>query len=160
MKGDPIASLVFTRVYPASAAEIYEAWITPDLIKEWLAPGLNVVTDVSCDAVVGGAFFIQSKAPDGVLHTIRGTYRELVPARRIALTWAYSGPIELLCEMETLLEIDLRKEGAERTSMKLTQSHLTTEEAANGYEEGWPSCFDKLGLLFGTSAGARNNKNR
>jgi uncharacterized protein YndB with AHSA1/START domain len=158
MKAGPIANLIFKRIYPASAAEIYEAWITPDLIREWLAPSSNVVMDVSCDAVVGGSFLIRSKAPDGVLHTIRGTYRELVPARRIYMTWAYSGPIELLCEMETLLEIDLREEGSGRTSMKLTQSHLATEEAANGYEEGWPSCFDKLGLLFGTSAGARSNK--
>ncbi len=106
---------------------------TPDLIREWLAPGSNVVVDVSCDAVVGGGFLIRSKAPDGVLHTIRGTYRELVPTRRIAMTWAYSGPIELLCEMETLIEIDLREVGSESTSMTLTQSHFTTEEAANGY---------------------------
>ena len=41
---------------------------------------------------VGGAFLIRSTAPDGALHTIDGTYRELSNGQRVVMTWSYSGP--------------------------------------------------------------------
>ncbi|WP_045835955.1 SRPBCC domain-containing protein [Hyphomicrobium sp. 99] len=143
------AALVFKRVISGSPDEIFEAWTQPELMRQWLAPGQNKVVDARTDVRVGGTFYIRSTAPDGTLHTIDGTYRDLDFGRRIVMTWSYSGPVELLCKMETLLEIDLASAPGGQTSMTVVQTHITTPEAADGYREGWPTCFDKLETSFG-----------
>jgi uncharacterized protein YndB with AHSA1/START domain len=145
------ASLVFKRVIPASPDEVFEAWTRPGLIAKWLAPGANKVIDVRSDVRVGGHFHICSVAPDETLHRIDGTYRELSRGRRIGMTWSYSGPVELLCEMETLIEIDFSPTLNGDTLMTVTQTGIATDEAAQTYGEGWPTCFDKLGCAFGAA---------
>jgi uncharacterized protein YndB with AHSA1/START domain len=143
------ASLVFKRVIAASPDEVFEAWTQPELMRQWLAPGENKVIDARTDVRVGGAFLIRSTAPDGALHIIDGTYRELSNGQRVVMTWSYSGPVELLCEMETLIEIDLAPASDGGTAMTVTQTRIATPEAAEGYGEGWPTCFDKLERAFG-----------
>ena len=145
-------SLLFERIIPASPAEVYGAWTQPAIIRQWLAPGANQVIEARTDVRVGGSLLIRSAAPDGVVHTIRGVYRELQPARRIAMTWSYSGPAELLCNMETLLDIELSETADGSTAMTVRQSHIATRTAADEYASGWPTCFDKLDKALGTRA--------
>lgn len=149
---DAPGSLLFERIIPASPAEVFEAWTQPGIIRQWLAPGENHVIEAHTDVRVGGAFLIKSAAPDGVVHTIRGVYRELQPAQRIAMTWSYSGPVELLCHMETLLEIDLSETADGSTAMTVRQSHIASRDAADAYAGGWPTCFDKLDKALGAPA--------
>jgi len=149
-------TIVFKRVIPASPAEVYAAWTQPDVIRQWLAPGENQVLDAQSDVRVGGSFRIRSRAPDGVVHTIDGEYRALVPAQRILMTWSYSGPIALLCSMETLLEVVMHEAAPGETVMTVTQSGFATSDAADAYGEGWPTCFDKLERAM---TDEHNNKN-
>jgi uncharacterized protein YndB with AHSA1/START domain len=144
------ATLTFKRRIPGPPDEVFDAWTQPDVIRLWLAPGDNRVIEATTDVRVGGNFRIRSIAPDGSLHTIDGTYRELDPPRRIVMTWSYSGPVELLCEMETLLEVDLSANGDE-TAMTVTQTRIASPEAAEAYGEGWPTCFDKLERSVGAT---------
>jgi len=139
------ARLVFKRTIPASPEEVFEAWTDPELIRQWLAPGENAVIEARTDPRVGGALHIRSISPDGTIHTINGIFREFEPGKRLALTWTYNGPIELICEMATLLQIDLTAAASDgETAMTLTQTEFATSEAAAIYSEGWPTCFDKL----------------
>jgi uncharacterized protein YndB with AHSA1/START domain len=144
MTQGPPHSVVLRRVFPASAADVYEAWTTPEIMRYWLAPGPNAVISIDADVSVGGAFRIRSQAPDGVIHTIDGKYRQLHPGRRIVMTWAYSGPIALIRNMETLIEVDFEQIAAGNTAMTFTQSQFASTEAADAYAGDWPSCFAKL----------------
>lgn len=146
-------TLNFERRIPASPVEVFDAWTQPDIVREWLAPGENRVIDVATDVRVGGSFRIRSIAPDGTVHTVDGSYRELDRGRRLVMTWSYSGPAELICEMETLLEIDLAPTRDGETAMTVTQTRLATQAAADAYAEGWPTCFAKLER---TTGAARN----
>lgn len=147
----PSLSLTFKRRIPGPPHEVFDAWTQPQVMRQWLAPGDNNVIDATTDIRVGGSFRIRSTAPDGTVHTIEGSYRDLDPGRRIVMTWSYSGPVELLCEMETLLEIDLAAAGDDETAMTVTQTRLTTPEAAEAYGEGWPTCFAKLERTLGSA---------
>jgi len=144
-------SLVLKRVIPASPDEVFEAWTQPELMQQWLAPGANKVVDAHTDVRVGGRFRIRSIAADQTLHTIDGTYRKLSSGRRIAMTWSYSGPVTLLCEMETHIEIDFSPTSDGETLMTVTQTRIASDEAAQCYGEGWPTCFDKLEGALGTA---------
>jgi uncharacterized protein YndB with AHSA1/START domain len=142
------AKLVLKRQIFGPPGEVFQAWTQPDVMRKWLAPGENVVIEASTDVRLGGRFRIHSTAPDGSLHTIEGSYKELIPGRRIVMTWGYSGPIELLREMETLLEVELSAAGPDATTMTVTQTRIATAEAAECYGEGWPTCFGKLEQLL------------
>ncbi|HEX2842689.1 SRPBCC domain-containing protein [Hyphomicrobium sp.] len=149
MSRKPPNSVVSTREFTASAKEVFEAWTNPEIMRHWLAPGENVVSEIEADARIGGALLIRSRSPDGAIHTIRGVYRELDPPQRIAMTWVYSGPFALICAVETLIEIDIENVGRDRTAMTFTQSRFTTEDVAKAYQGDWPSCFEKLQSILG-----------
>lgn len=136
--------VVFARRFSASAAELYEAWTEPEVMRLWLAPRPNIVVHAQADVRIGGALLIRTQAPDGTLHTINGTYRDLAPEKRIVMTWVYSGPFALICGMETLIEISLSAHDDAETTMTFTQSRFASDEAEAAYEGDWPSCFEKL----------------
>ncbi len=68
------------------------------------------------------------------------------------MTWAYSGPVALICNMETLIEVDLEQIAAGNTAMTFTQSQFNSTEAADAYAGDWPSCFAKLEGAVSASA--------
>lgn len=155
MSNDPKRRVMFTRRFSASTAEVYEAWTEPEMMRLWLAPGPNVVIQSEADVRIGGALLIRTQAPDGAVHTINGTYRDLVPGERIAMTWTYTGPFALICGMETLIEISLHADGEAETTMTFTQSQFACEESETAYEGDWPSCFEKLTSALAGSAGSK-----
>lgn len=137
-------ALVLRRVIGASAARVYSAWTTPEIMQKWLAPEPCSVAEVENDLRLDGPFRIVLQAPDGTRHVITGRYRELQPGRRVAMTWLYNGPIDFLDGMETLLEVDLLALGETRTELVLTQRRIATAQARAAFEADWPTCFDKL----------------
>jgi uncharacterized protein YndB with AHSA1/START domain len=141
--------VVVTREFSASAEEVFESWTNPEIMRHWLAPGDNVVSEIETHARIGGALLIRSRSPDGAIHTIRGIYRELDPPQRIAMTWTYSGPFALICAVETLIEIDIENVAQGRAVMTFTQSQFVTDDIAKAYEGDWPSCFQKLTQMLG-----------
>lgn len=149
MSRTPSKSLVVAREFTASAEAIFEAWTNPEIMRHWLAPGDNVVLEIEADAKISGAILIRSRSPEGAIHTIRGVYRELDSPRRIAMTWTYSGPFALICNVETLIEIDIESAGKDRALMTFTQSQFVTEDVTRAYEADWPSCFEKLTNMLG-----------
>jgi uncharacterized protein YndB with AHSA1/START domain len=78
--------------FKASAERVYEAWLTPALIRTWMSASLKThglsgeVCRVEVDARVGGKFFFSDMRPQGeACHW--GTYLELEPGRKIVFTW-------------------------------------------------------------------------
>lgn len=156
MSRTDMRAVVLRRSIPASPDAVYAAWTTPDIMRCWLAPGPNEVLSVDADVRVGGAFRIRSQAPDGVIHTIDGQYQDLQPGRRIVMTWAYSGPVALICNMETLIEVDFEQISAGNTAMTFIQSQFASAEAADAYAGDWPSCFTKLDGAVSAPAGKKH----
>ena len=54
-------SLQFNRLIPAPAAQVFEAFTDPDLLKAWFAPGNMTVPSVRRDLRPGGAYRIEMK---------------------------------------------------------------------------------------------------
>lgn len=144
MSKDADRRVVFARRFSASAAELYEAWTEPDIMRLWLAPGPNIVIQCETDVRIGGALLIRTQSPDGAVHTINGTYRDLAPGKRIVLTWTYTGPFAIICGLETWIEISLHADSDVETTMTFTQSKFANDEAEAAYEGDWPSCVEKL----------------
>src|SRR5215470_11027470 len=79
--------LVVERFLPASPAEVYAAWTTPETLRLFMCPGNITTTVVEADVRVGGRFrIVMHDAGHDLEH--RGEYRVLEPGRRLVFTWA------------------------------------------------------------------------
>ncbi|WP_458097500.1 SRPBCC domain-containing protein [Roseomonas sp. WA12] len=73
-----------TRVFEAPARLLFEAHSRPEHVKRWFGPVGWPLTLCEMDFRVGGTFRFAMTGPDGRQNTpFGGTYREIVPDRRI-----------------------------------------------------------------------------
>jgi uncharacterized protein YndB with AHSA1/START domain len=75
-----------TRRFSAPPERVFDAWLDPDKIKLWFAPGLGEMVRIAVESRVGGTFsFVQRRDGTNVDHT--GEYQEFVRPTRLVFTW-------------------------------------------------------------------------
>ncbi len=113
------------RTIAATSRRIYAAWTDAELLASWFSD------NVESDPVVGGKY----NNEDGDT----GSYLELIPARKIHMTWnnAKAGK-------GSLLTITLRPDGTGRTVVQITHANLKAEKSIPGFREGWNWALDSL----------------
>ena len=131
--------LTLHRVIDAPVEAVYAAWTDASILKRWFAPGDAAVACAVADAVVGGAFLIEMRGPDGGKSIVRGQYREVVPHRRLAHTWRWEGS-----DLESLVTVEFEPMSAGKTRLTLTHSRFAQEKARDEHERGWNGCLAKL----------------
>ena len=132
-------TLVIQRKFSASAERVFQAWIDPAILVQWMGPGNITVSVAETDVRVGGAFKIVMDEPDGDSYTASGTYEEIVENEKLAFNWTWDHVDEV-----TLVTIDLREVGNNETELTLTHTGFAEKEARDHHEEGWNGCLDKL----------------
>jgi len=132
-----------TRRFRASAAEVFDAWLNPQLAREWFAPGLGEMTRVEIDARVGGTFWlVQRRDGEEAQHT--GEYLEIDRPRRLVFTWQTP---PLTDTSRVIVEIRPLETGCE-----LTLTHeMDAQWAAylEGAEGAWRKMADAIAGLLG-----------
>ncbi len=132
--------LILTRHIAAPRSAVYRAWTDADLMRLWLGPeDFECIENVG-DVRVGGHwhFVIRDRA-SGELHPSSGTFREVVPDRKLTYTfrWAYPDAPETMCTVEL-------RDDADGTLMTFTQEPFADDESHDAHERGWSQAFDKL----------------
>ncbi len=137
-----VPALYLRRTYAASPARLYEMWTTPDVLATFLGPDDVEARVYEYDVRAGGRFRIGMHRPEGDVFYTRGEFRELVPGRRIAMTWTWEedDPAE---EHETLLTLEFTPNGA-GADLELTHAHLASLDSRERHTVGWNSILDKL----------------
>ena len=74
------------RVIAASPQQLFEAWLDPASLAQWMRPFDTTRTDATVDARVGGAYAIHMHTPGGVVEH-HGEYVAIEPHTRLAFTW-------------------------------------------------------------------------
>jgi len=74
---------------------------------------------------------------DGLIHTFKGTYRQLDFPRAIAFTWS-----SLIIE-NSMVRVLLEPDG-NGTKLTLTHDGLKSTDAVQVHVEGWRGCLDQL----------------
>ena len=137
-------SLRIRRVYNAPVAAVYAAWTDPEKMKHWMAPNdAFQESEVSADLRVGGRYRIVMHAPDGQTHRVGGTYREIVPNRKLVYTWAW----ESTPERESLVTVEFKAAG-DVTELLLTHNRFFDAQARDRHQEGWAGCLGRLDRLL------------
>lgn len=135
------AAVVVRRVIAASAEDLFDAWLDPEALAQWMRPGNIISTMARVEPRVGGAYEINMQSESGpIVH--QGVYRLIERPKRLVFTWI-SGPAEY---KETLVTVDFVRVD-KRTEVIVTHE-LLPESAMPSHRNGWTSSFERLDEAF------------
>jgi uncharacterized protein YndB with AHSA1/START domain len=87
---------------------------------------------------VGGHFRVRFRTRDGLEHECSGVYQDVMPDRKLAFTWTWTGPHE----RESLVTVHLKPDG-DGTLLTLTHEQIVVD-TTHDYRRGWTGALDKL----------------
>jgi len=138
-------SLVLKRRIKAAPEKVYEAWTRPEQMTRWWGVTENPKPPVAeTDLRVGGRFRVQFWDPKNEHHSVSGTYREVVPNRKLSFSWAWQSTPE----RESLVTIDLNPVN-DGTMLTLTHEQFYDEKARDDHGRGWNLSLDRLEAFLG-----------
>jgi len=139
-------TLQIKRTFAAPREKVFRAWTDPRALTRWFAPSDDFSTPLAeVDVRVGGKYRIQMKAPDGVLHTVNGVYREVKPPEKLVFTWSWE-PGGGSCGTpgyETLVTVEFHERG-NSTELVLTHEGFMDSTERDKYNQGWTGCLNRL----------------
>jgi uncharacterized protein YndB with AHSA1/START domain len=138
-----VTSLTLVRRIRARPETVFAAMTEPEGIGHWWGPDAGPVLIAETDIRVGGAFRVRFRMLDGSEHESFGTYLEVDPPRRLAMTWQWMDEND----PQSRVEIDLRPV-PEGTELTFTHARLPDEETRCSHLKGWTGSLDKLQRLF------------
>jgi len=132
-------SLTLKRRFKASPAKVFAAWTDPEKVKRWMGPGPVTPIHAENDARVGGRYRWVMKSPDGEVHDVAGSYREVIPNEKLVFTWAW----KTTPERESVVTVMLKPDG-DGTLLTLIHEQFFDEETRDSHQSGWTGALDKL----------------
>jgi uncharacterized protein YndB with AHSA1/START domain len=138
-----------TRTIAAPPERVYRAWLDPDLLMRWLAPGSMSAPRAEVDERPGGRFAVWHADAGEDVGGIECEILELVPNERLVLKHHFVGPErEADPGMESRLTVSFREveEGTELTLVheRLERLRDRMPHVADQVTAGWGSVLDKL----------------
>ena len=138
--------ILITREFDAPRHLVYEAFTTPELVRQWWSAKRGEVTTCEIDLRVGGKWRYVMITGDGFEVGFHGEYREIVPNERIVSTEAFEGipdpDAHASVNTATFSEVD------GRTTLEILVQHESKEgrDAAlqSGMEDGLQDALDLL----------------
>ena len=131
--------VVVERRIRATREEIFDEWLDPEGMREWMCPGDVVSAEVRLEPRVGGTLHIAMRSPTQThLHT--GEFRVVDRPSKLAFTWtadAMDGRI-------TLVTIELVAASDHETDLTLTHELIPRKEVSDRYQSGWTKIVDHL----------------
>jgi uncharacterized protein YndB with AHSA1/START domain len=139
--------LVVTRMFNGPPRIVFEAWTTPELMKQWWAPKSSGVPMLSCemDVRAGGGYRLAFGHDAASSFAFFGKYLEVTPPSR--LVWTNDESEDAAVTTVTFEE----KDG--QTLLVLHEvypSKAALDEAIVGMEDGMPEQFEQLDALLAT----------
>ncbi|MBC7773824.1 MAG: SRPBCC domain-containing protein [Phycisphaerae bacterium] len=136
---------------------VWKAWTEPESFKKWWGPKEYTCPSCTIDFKVGGKFLNSMKGADGKEIWATGTYKEIIPLKKIVYTDSFAdsdGNIvpaayyNMPGEWDMALLVTLEFEEVNgKTNMKLQHAGLPAE-ISDDCIKGWQSSFDKLESKF------------
>jgi uncharacterized protein YndB with AHSA1/START domain len=142
--------LVLSRIIDAPPEKVFRAWTEADLLCQWFTPPPFTTPHAELDVRPGGANLVVMRGPDGVEMHCRGVYLEVVPAKRLVFTDAYThawAPSD-----KPFMTVVLTFEEAEgKTAYTARVQHWTVADREAheqmGFHKGWGQATDQLATL-------------
>lgn len=156
--------VVIVRYFDAPAEQVWKAWTQPERMKQWWGPKTFTTPVARIDFLVGGKYLIDMRGPDGKDYWSTGTYKEIVPMKKIVVTDSFAdenGKVvsasyygmdpSFPLEAEVILTFE---EIGDRTKFTIRYPDLggLNDKDLEGMKQGWNESFDKLAQTLRTPA--------
>ena len=134
------------RTIPAPPHRVYRAWLDPEVLCRWMAPGRRTVTRAEVDEREGGSHRIWHGDGGGFDSQLLA----LDPGERIVFLWGFVGPDRISdIGLASRLTIELRDAPGGATALTLVHDRLEAIDAAmpgmaRSTAAGWAMALDKL----------------
>ena len=134
------ASAFVRRVMPAPPPVVYDEWLDPEALADWMCPRPAVPTHIECDPRVGGAYRFDID-DEGLRLTVTGRYLRLDRPHRISFTWYCSvwGP----GVPDSLVTVTFAPHGDDETLMTIEHTHLRPD-LVDRHQGGWFRIAEQL----------------
>jgi len=132
-------TLVLKRTISAPRTRVFEAWTSPEMMRQWLCPDESFsVAIAEVDLRIGGSFRIGMKDSKNFIHIANGTYLEIKKPEKLVFTWSWEHePME---SVVTLTFQDLGKS----TELVLKHELFRSMEQRDSHAKGWNGCLQHL----------------
>jgi uncharacterized protein YndB with AHSA1/START domain len=147
------AAVRLERTIPATPHQVYRAWLEPDLLRRWMAPGGLEVTRAEVDERPGGHYRIWQADAGAELGGFDCEVLELVPDERLVFRWGFVGPDWVAGpRYDSLLTVTLRAAADGGTVLSLVHERLDAlaaamPQVAENVGPGWDSALRKLAAM-------------
>src|SRR5262245_34543305 len=137
--------VTITRLLDAPRDRVFHMWTDPARVAQWWGPHgfTNPVCEV--DARPGGAMRIHMRAPDGVVHPMRGIFETVAPERLVFTAIPEDLAGNVLLEAHTT--VTLAEQGG-KTKLTVQASAIELAPVASdmiaGMEAGWTQTLERL----------------
>lgn len=137
-------TLELKKTFLASAETIYDAWLDPSAIKEFMRPA-DVITipDPKVDAKVGGAFLFDMHAGESILPH-KGEYIILERPKKIQFTWNSMNTDN----QDSIVTITISSLGEDSCELTLLHEKLPSESSRNDHQGGWNNILKTLSSVI------------
>ena len=112
-------------------------------MMRWWGGSEQATRTAETDLRVGGHFHVGFKGETGEQHDVSGTYKEVVPNRKLVFSWAW----RTTPERESQVTIDIKPD-ADGSLLTLTHEQFFNETARDDHARGWGFGLDQLERLF------------
>ncbi len=143
--------LRMTRRFDAAPERMFDAWVDPELTRQWLfTAASDEASSVDIDAHAGGAWTITARR-EGVDYTASGEYLEFERPHRLVFTFAM---LQFSPNSDTIT-VEIAPDGA-GSVMTFTQAGVDIADELRqvptgeqgGSEQGWGQMFNGLAAVL------------
>jgi len=138
--------LTVTRTIRAPRQKVFDAFIKPEVVRQWFGPRGFSVTEATIDPRVGGRYRFSGRTRGGDDYAVGGVYREVAAPERLVFTWKWEGE-QMGAIGESLVTVTLAERRGEQgveTELRLMHSGFPAPEARDAHTEGWGFTLNHL----------------
>lgn len=142
MTDEPVVRV--RRVMPATPAVVFDEWLDPEALADWMCPRPSRCVAITIEPHVGGRvrFDVDEGVDgDGPLVLITGQFLDIDRPNRLRFTWSHSGWSDPT--VQSIVEVGFEPHGDDETLMSIEHS-LLPAEAYDDHDHGWSLTADQL----------------
>lgn len=133
--------LLIERIFEAPVALLYRVWTQPEHLVKWWSPKAFTPLSITHDLVVGGTYRYGVLRPDGNEVWMTGVFQEIVPEKRIVMTFRWESGAH---DVDNLITVTFLSLASGRTMLRFHQTPFKTVAGRDDHVVGWNGVLDKL----------------